>query len=472
MSSKDGSGAGAGQGDRTVFRPNPGGRAPIAAGVPAADHGNPGVPISGAGRPAEGWLPNSEGQAAALPPAAVLQMGDLVSANANPIMRAASPILLLLGGLRVAILKASLDSLMDQVAEAIKFFEKDIKERGLKEDQVRSAQYVLCAAADDIVLNIHTAGKQEWARYSMQYRFFKGLIGGELFFTELDKAIADPTGHYELLELIHCCLAIGFQGRYRVQPNGMAQLPQVQRHVYETLRRVRPKATLELSPHWRGQAFGRRLWATIVPTWVVGAVTAALLLGAFVAMRATLGSAASEAQAMLIALHPTTPIEIKRRQPAPPPPPVPPQAQIDRVAAALPKGICIADRHTAIAVRTCGLSLFASGSDVVLGQYRPLVASLAAVINSEAALNPQPTPLWVVGHTDKTKPGRTDRFSSNAELSKARADAVAALLKPQLKNPERVRTDGKADTDPVDPHDTPQAYALNRRVEILIPRND
>lgn len=468
MSTKESRSGGPEPADRTVFRPNPGGRAPLTGGAAA-----PAGPPGSAGRPAEEWLPNSEqGQAAPLPPAASLQIGDLVSANDNPVMRAAGPILLLLGGLRVAILKASLDSLMDQVEQAIKFFEKEIRLAGVSPEQARSAQYILCAAADDIVLNIRTAGKQEWARYSMQYRFFKGLIGGELFFTEMDKAVADPTGHYWLLELIHACLALGFQGRYRVQPGGLAELPQIQRHVYETLRRVRAKATLELSPHWRGQAFGRRLWSAIVPSWVVAAVVAAALMATFVGLRAKLGSMAGDTETMLVALHPATPIDIKRRQPAPPPPPVPPKAQIDRIAEAVPRGICVVDRKTVIALRTCGLSLFASGSDAVLAQYKPLIGSLAEVVDREAALNTASGPIWVVGHTDRTKPGRTDRFASNLELSRARADAVALLMKGQLKDPGRLRTDGKADTDPVDPRDTPQAYAVNRRVEVLIPRSD
>ena len=51
--------------------------------------------------------------------------------NENPIMRAAGPLLLLLGRLRVALLRASFASLMEQVADAIKFFEKDIRSAGI-----------------------------------------------------------------------------------------------------------------------------------------------------------------------------------------------------------------------------------------------------------------------------------------------------------------------------------------------------
>ena len=480
MSGKDNGFSDLPGGDRTVFRPNPGGARPVVVpaqpAAPVAGAPSPGAPRPGgnpSGRPDDWYaLQGRAGPAEALPLAADIKMDELVSPNSNPIIRAGGPILLLLGGLRVASLRASPDSLMEQVAKAIEFFEKDIRSAGIPAEQVRSAQYVLCATADDIVQNIPTDDRQAWARYSMLYRFFKNRDGGVLFFKELDSAIADPTANYALLELMHGCLALGFQGKYRVIANGLAELPQIQRRLYETLRRVRPKATLELSPRWRGQAFGQRSWGTIVPVWVVATVVGVLLLGTFVTLRTRLGVRAGESEVALLALHPTTPIAIQRRQPAPPPPPPPRIAQMQRVGAKLPPGLCLADRKVAIAIRTCGLSLFASGSDAILPKYIPLVNSLADVINREAALNPQPAPLWIVGHTDRTKPGKTDRFASNAELSKARADAVATLVKPLLTDASRVRTDGKADTDPIDPRDTPAAYAVNRRVEILIPRND
>ena len=85
-----------------------------------------------------------------------LRVDDLVAPNANPIMRAAGPLLQLLGRLRVALLRASFASLMEQVAEAIKFFERDIRSAGVSEQQANNAKYLLCATADDIVQHIPT----------------------------------------------------------------------------------------------------------------------------------------------------------------------------------------------------------------------------------------------------------------------------------------------------------------------------
>ena len=107
-------------------------------------------------------------------------------------MRAAGPLLLLLGRLRVALMRASFASLMEQVADAIKFFEKDIRSAGISEQQANTAKYILCATADDIVQNIPTEDRHVWTQYSMLSRFFGERIGGVRFFEELDQLQADP----------------------------------------------------------------------------------------------------------------------------------------------------------------------------------------------------------------------------------------------------------------------------------------
>jgi type VI secretion system protein ImpK len=77
-------------------------------------------------------------------------------------------------------------------------------------------------------------------------------------------------------------------------------------------------------------------------------------------------------------------------------------------------------------------------------------------------------PVTVSGHTDPI-PIRTVRFPSNFQLSKARAEAVAAVLAPSLGNPGRLKTEGRADSVPIADNATEQGRALNRRVEIHIP---
>jgi type VI secretion system protein ImpK len=64
------------------------------------------------------------------------------------------------------------------------------------------------------------------------------------------------------------------------------------------------------------------------------------------------------------------------------------------------------------------------------------------------------------------------RFPSNYQLSIERAKNVAALLKLGLTKPDRLQTDGKGETAPIADNATPEGRARNRRVEILIPREE
>ena len=61
-----------------------------------------------------------------------------------------------------------------------------------------------------------------------------------------------------------------------------------------------------------------------------------------------------------------------------------------------------------------------------------------------------------------------DRFSDNYELSRARAQAVADMLKPLLTRGGGVEVLGKGSEQPVlTPADRPENRARNRRVEIV-----
>jgi type VI secretion system protein ImpK len=512
-----------GRSERTILRPNPGGRlpqGPPAATPPAAAPTGPAPhppyspvpltdgapatypvatpPLSGpqvapppVGSPnsfapapvtptSEEWI-SSKNQPAPLPnlPAApAFRVDDLVAPNANPIMRAAGPLLQLLGRLRVAVMRASFASLMEQVADTIAFFEGDIRSAGISEQQANTAKYVLCATADDIVQNIPTDDRHVWAQYSMLSRFFGERVGGVRFFEILDRLKTDPLTNYPILELQHACLALGFQGMHRTSAGGVATLQITQRNLYEVLRRVRPRLTRDLSPHWRGQALAARRTRITIPVWLVASVAAVLLFGGFIALRGWLTSGAEAAAQLAFALHPSDKIELKRKIIAPPPPPPPPppaptperMTQLQRIRAALaaentPCKMTADQTASFIVIRVCNLILFDSGKATVLDLFKPVGARIAATLEKEVGK------IRVVGHTDNT-PISTARFASNYALSLERAKAVTAVLKQGLSDPNRIEVDGKGADAPIDNNNTPEGRANNRRVEISIARSE
>ncbi|MBH0237510.1 type VI secretion system protein TssL, long form, partial [Methylobrevis albus] len=396
---------------------------------------------------------------------------DLATANANPIMRAASGLLLLLGRLRASLSRGHHAQLMDQVAQAVAQFEVDVRAAGVSPEQTVVAKYALCATADDIVQNLPGDDRHLWTQYSMLARYFGERTGGVRFFSELDRAKANPALNHHLLELFHACLCLGFEGVHRTSQAGAGALQQIRRDVYETIRRVRDKTIEDLSPHWRGQLLGAVKRGLSVPVWSVAVFAGVLLFAVYLALRAFLGDSAEVLAGEMNALHPDTEIGFVRLAPTPPPPAVEPAGsltQLERIRGALTAEIDggqigVEQTSNVIVVRIANLALFESGQANVIPAFEPIAARLAAMLEQEAGF------IRVIGHSDNV-PIKTVTFPSNFVLSEARAKSVAELLKRGLSDPGRIEVEGKGADKPVASNKTAEGRAQNRRVEIVIPR--
>lgn len=459
-----------GRSERTIIRPNPGGRRaalPSAPAAPAATPSSqpqapsPGVPGTG-----DEWMSSPPPVPQASPPVAdgvpLPRREQLLTPNANPLLRAAGPLLLLLGRMRAGLSNAPFVQLLGQVGDSIEAFEHEVRAAGVSAETARTAKYVLAATADDIVQNIPGDDRHVWTQYSMLSRFFGERTGGIRFFEELDRAKADPSVNYDLLELMHACLALGFQGIHRTSAGGAANLQMIQRNLFETLRRVK-QPDPELSPRWRGQAIVAAVAGFKVPVWSVAAIAAVALLGVYFVFRALLSGNAEAAATALLSVHPKGEIGIMRKVFSAPPPPPPPPAQPPKVCAAVqPPIVCLVTPNV-IVVRLVGINLFEPAQAAVRAEFQPLIERIASVLEKEGGA------IKVVGHTDSV-PIRTARFPSNVELSQARAKAVGDVLKTRLSQPDRIGTEGKGADTPIAPNSTADGRAQNRRVEILIQR--
>lgn len=113
--------------------------------------------------------------------------------------------------------------------------------------------------------------------------------------------------------------------------------------------------------------------------------------------------------------------------------------------------------------------LFASGSDELGPAAEAQLDMLAATLNEVARQIP-PEIDWVLridGHTDK-RPINTPQFPSNWELSAARAIAVTKYFVDQGIPAQHLVAAGFGDSRPIDPGDSPEALARNRRIEFKL----
>jgi chemotaxis protein MotB len=114
--------------------------------------------------------------------------------------------------------------------------------------------------------------------------------------------------------------------------------------------------------------------------------------------------------------------------------------------------------------------LFPVGSADMTPAGQSGITALAVTIKDIAAEIP-PGIHWIMridGHTDRQPIKSGGAFASNWELSVARAITVVKLLIADGVPAEHLAATGFADNEPLDPADTPDAYAKNRRIELRL----
>jgi type VI secretion system protein ImpK len=471
-----------GDGNKTVFRPSP---------LQALRQG--GAPVPGGQLPlppsASGWAaeppmatPGAGGEWAAAPVAAaayaapvqVRRMDDddvpqpaVPTAVRNSLLAEAEPILALIGAIRAGRVRMPLPQLHGQLSAAIARFEARIGQSFDQESAMR-AKYALCATADDVAQNLpgQAAEAGQWAQRSMVVRFFSENISGDRFWQLIDDMLRTPRGHEALIELYHACLAAGFEGRYRVMPDGRRRLSELMERLFAALEHGRTQSLVELYPAWRGEAKPLAQpggWSLIA---LIGSASLVGMVAIFALLSVLLLASSEPADEALAGLMPDAPLRMSRAGGALP---VDESTQASRLrtflAPEIIEGLVVVEEDSrTVRVRTTVGTLFESGSDVLRPERRALFERIGAAIESEKGS------VMVEGHADSDRVSGV-AFPSNMALSEARASEVAALLRGQLRDGTRVRSAGYGESAPIASNASPEGKSVNRRVEVVLDRD-
>jgi len=439
--------------------------------------------VSGAFAPSDSFFPDHRPAETGRyePPAQKIDLRQALHAKGlgrggpkNPILAAAANLLILFGRLRTQMVEMEAVPLMEHVTREIETFEQNVMEAGITPHEAQVAKYLLCGTADDIVQNIPGTDRHLWIQYSMVARFFNRRTSGVGFFQEVEKALQAPAQRFQLLELALVCLSLGFEGQYRTAPNGAMELQRIRGMIHDSLRRVEPRPDEDISPRWQPVLAGGRRRFGGTPLWVMASVLGVLLLGAYMALSMVISNEGSQVVTRLMSVHPAQAVTLQRPQPVQTPveaPPPPETEQLDRIRQSLAEdieaGTLEVDRKgDFIFVRINNTALFDSGKSDV----KEAFAALAQKIGG--ALDPEAGPIKVVGFTDNVPLKGTGRFKNNIDLSVARAESVQKALAVFLADASRLIVEGKGEADPVADNATPEGRALNRRVEIMIAREE
>ncbi len=115
-----------------------------------------------------------------------------------------------------------------------------------------------------------------------------------------------------------------------------------------------------------------------------------------------------------------------------------------------------------VRVRMSSELLFHPASARISGEGRKALDQVASVLKEGGSKRVE-----IAGHTDNL-PMTIKKYGDNWDLSMARARRVGEYLIQQGVDPKKLVMAGYADRDPVDPGDSQEARAKNRRVEIFI----
>lgn len=408
-------------------------------------------------------------------PALIRDPRLLNGASISRLMDAAAPMLALIVTARDLESHPDPEALLDGAITEIRAFETAALAAGYSNEQIRLSRYALCATMDDVVLATPWGGQTAWANRGLVSTIHRETMSGERFYALLDQLMPKSGDHLDELQVFYVCLSLGFEGKYRILPRGASELSRVRDRLHRVLARDVEPVTAPLSPAGLGEApVGGRFPGGVTPVWLPVVLAAVVMAGLYLLQARDL-SAARQSVAAIEArfAQPIQRADVALPPPAAaPPPPAPVQAPPeptlgDRLRQILAQDIAarrieVLDLPQGAAVRIIAPDIFPSGGSTLARNVSALVQRIGTALEREEGV------IGVIGHTDSIPMRANARFADNTELSLARAQAVADVVRAVQSHPSRVQVRGLGPTMPIADNATPEGRAVNRRVEIVL----
>ncbi|MDH3326236.1 MAG: type IVB secretion system protein IcmH/DotU [Gammaproteobacteria bacterium] len=286
-----------GDNDRTILRPSP---------LPSGGNKTIIKPTPGG---MQQQNPNTYG-AQTSPPAHMSQApvanlhNVLDQTETNAIIAVARPLLSLLTRLSQSHQHNDVNGLHSRTIQEIRNFEVNAQQKGIDPQHILIARYILCAAIDETVLNTPWGANSLWPSKSLLSTFHRENTGGQKFFTLMERMQQNPGVNINLLELISLCLALGFIGKYRVVQGGQSHVETIRSQLHQQIAMVRGEYERDLSPHCEG-VYIKRAADRNIPLWVIGAITGAIILAAYISFSVALNSDAEPVLEKIQTIYPT-----------------------------------------------------------------------------------------------------------------------------------------------------------------------
>jgi type VI secretion system protein ImpK len=372
----------------------------------------------------------------------------------NPLMSEADALLALVPQLRSTAQIADVAQLRIQIVGLLQRFDQQLRRRVVAAGQSQKAHFVLCALIDEVVETMPWGAGGRWERLNPLKA--AGARAGDTTIRQFAQMAQDPAANRDLRELIYVALALGFDPRGRAASAGAVDADQIRARLAALLKRGPEAVARPLSVRWqpavgRGSAFGSWL-----PLWVGTFVVAGLLAALYFSLALALASQSDRVFSQIAALRLPAPAAA-----AAVPVPAPQPRLVPLLSASNANGLQVRDEIDRSVVTLRDDLLFEPATANLLRAGADLLRPVAAALQRSAGQ------VLVLGHTDSHS-ARSARFPSNWELSVERARAVHDALLAFGVAANRLRYDGRADTEPLAPGSTNQAPVHSGRVEVVL----
>lgn len=219
--------------------------------------------------------------------------------NLNPLVDAASSLLGMVVRVRQLDALDDLERLYTQVVDEVSAIEIELTEQGYDRPTLLAYRYVLCSFIDEAVMGTSWGHQSKWAEHSLLTRFHNETWGGEKVFSILARLQQEPQRYRDMLAFIYLCLCLGFEGRYRVMPQGREEYENVVRALGDQLAALGEPPDDLLTQPLDNVVQGHRRHGQGLPVWAVFTLFGVVMVAIYAGLSWSLDQQAAQVGALL-----------------------------------------------------------------------------------------------------------------------------------------------------------------------------
>lgn len=215
-------------------------------------------------------------------------------AGVNPLVAAAQPLFSILERINLSDKPPELTTLQANLSHELHAFMTNAETTEHMKEIILVARYLLCATIDEVIEKAYLKNVKNQIIDQTALRFKKITALQEIpsstelaspdvyFFQILDNAMNKPDFYLDVIELIYFCLITGFEGKYRLDPNGKQNLENLLDRLYQIIQEQKPptveKLFVQMIPTRRFAITKTFPW-----TWLAATLGSILIVGYLIA---------------------------------------------------------------------------------------------------------------------------------------------------------------------------------------------